>query len=685
MLPGDIQLLTALSRPSIAPDGSFAVHASSRPDLRADRAVGQLWRTELAGAPGAGPAAPRRLTRGISDSAPEISPDGTTIAFLRPDARGRRQIHLVDARGGEPLVLTDRLLGVDSFAWTPDGTALVLTSRCPEPGRCGDVPGLPPEAERPRRITGSRWQANGVGYVLDRPAHVLLVRAVPVDGEPDYPVSPHPDGPLAPRSPLRAVQLTRGPAEHTAIAVSADGTHVLAVREDLTADAADLRNEVVAIPLPPAAEGPAPADVPQAQVLVPREAGLRTQEIGLAGDGAVLLLACRPLGGRDAIAPDVALWRLEEDGPRRLTDPETLDVGAAGSEIVALGEDVLLRAARRGRVHAVRVRPDGRVEDVVRGDVVARSVAARRTAGGEVVLAVLAAADSPGMLVRATADPAAPQVLVDAGAELRALAPPVRGRELEAVGRTGYPVHGWLTVPEHPADPGSIPLILMIHGGPYAAYDVAVLDEVQVLVEAGYAVVHGNPRGSAGYGRAHGRAVRGAFGTVDAQDVLDLLEAALAADGRLDAQRLGIMGGSYGGYLTAWIIAHEHRFRGAIVERGFLDPVSFRGTSDIGGYFGDQYIGTSPEDVERQSAFARAGQVRTPTLVIHSEQDLRCPLEQGLRYHDALRRAGVETEMLIFPGEDHELTRSGRPRHRVQRFEAVLEWWRRRLSPAAAG
>src|SRR5699024_8401785 len=146
---------------------------------------------------------------------------------------------------------------------------------------------------------------------------------------------------------------------------------------------------------------------------------------------------------------------------------------------------------------------------------------------------------------------------------------------------------------------------------------------------------------------------------------------------RLDAEQLGIMGGSYGGYLTAWTIAHDHRFRGASVERGFLDPLSFQGTSDIGSYFGDEYIGSSAAGLERQSASARAGPVRAPTRVIHAGQELRCPLEQGTRYYTALRRAGVQAEMLIFPGEHHELTRTASPRHRVERFEAVLAWWER--------
>jgi len=166
---------------------------------------------------------------------------------------------------------------------------------------------------------------------------------------------------------------------------------------------------------------------------------------------------------------------------------------------------------------------------------------------------------------------------------------------------------------------------------------------------------------------------------VDFHDVMDFLGGALAGDARLDPERVGIMGGSYGGYLTAWTIAHEHRFAAAIVERGFLDPVTFQGTSDIGSFFGDEYVGTDPALMAAQSPMAVVGQVRTPTLVLHSELDFRCPLEQATRYYTALKRQGTEAEMLIFPGEDHELTRSGRPRHRVERFEAVLEWWQRHL------
>ncbi|MGY5766085.1 S9 family peptidase [Brachybacterium sp. DNPG3] len=711
MEPTDIELLTALSRPSLAPDGSFAVHASSRPDLRADRAVGQIWRTDL---PAAGPAgsagpeasddrpAPRRLTRGVHDTAPQVSPDGETIAFLRPDDRDRPQLHLLDARGGEPLRLTDEPLGVSAFRWAPDASQLVMLARVPEAGRYGSVEGLAAAAESPRRITTVRWQANGLGYATDRTTQVFVLDVPSLEDEPAYASAPQPDGtPASPALlPTEPLQLTEEGAEHSSAVFTADGWAVLAIREEFETDRRDLRNQLVSIPL----------DGEEETILLDAEDGFAISSLAVAPDGAILLLASTPAEGRNFVAPDTALWILEptdaEDAPipgftapRRLTDPAVHEVGGTGIGPVALDEDVLVGLLSRGRTHLLRVDRAGTTATILDGDVQVTGIDAVRTSDGDRILAALTAPASPGRLdlldlplpaadappagsaagepVGSAADGrAAARTLVDMGAALDGveLAAPT---ELELTGRSGYPVHGWVAAPE---GEGPFPTILLIHGGPHAAYGVSLFDEVQTLVAAGFAVVYGNPRGSAGYGREHGRAVRRGFGTVDADDVLDLLEGALADDGRLDAERLGIMGGSYGGYLTAWTIAHDHRFRGAIVERGFLDPLSFQGTSDIGSYFGDEYIGTSAEDIARQSAFAIADQVRTPTLVIHAEQDLRCPLEQGTRYYAALRRAGVDAEMLIFPGEDHELTRSGRPRHRIERFEAVLGWWERILA-----
>ncbi|SBS73804.1 S9 family peptidase [uncultured Microbacterium sp.] len=656
MRAADIDKLVSVGRPTIAPDGAFAVFAASRPDLTANRAVGQLWRVDLPDG------TPRRLTRGVSDTAPRLAPDGAAVAFLRADAKGKAQVFVVAAGGGEPVQATDARAGVGSFAWSPDGARLAYTARTPEQGRYGTVEGLEPIAEAPRRITGIRWHANGLGYLADRPAHVFLIDVPSVDAEPFYEPAPavRPEGEDAPKKQLvaaEAVQLTSGAGSYGGVAFTADGSEILAAVDEIETDRRDLSSRVVAL----SADGGTEREV------LARTALLSVDEIVVASDGTVALQASGVGEGRvDFIAPAVGLYLLEADGPRLLTDPDVLDLGEVGSHITAVGDDFLVQSRSRGTVSLVRVSRDGATASVFDGDV---EVAGHAAAGERIVVAY-ATPDSFGEL--ALVDRGA---LTDFGAPLRAQGLVLPG-EREITGRDGYPIHGWVAVP---AGEGPFPVILQIHGGPYASYGIHLFDETQVLVDAGYAVVYCNPRGSAGYGRAHGRSIRQAMGTVDFHDVIDFLEGVVAGDERLDGARVGVMGGSYGGYLTAWTIAHDHRFAGAIVERGFLDPVSFQGTSDIGSFFGDEYVGVDPVQMAAQSPMAVVDRVRTPTLVLHSELDYRCPLEQATRYYAALKRQGTEAEMLVFPGEDHELTRAGQPRHRVQRFDAVLQWWARHL------
>lgn len=651
----DIESLVSVGRPAVAPDGTFAVFATARPDLAANRSVGQLWRVELPGG------APRRLTRGVADRAPRLRSDGAFVGFLRADAKGRAQVFVIPSAGGEPVQATDAEAGVDDFSWSPDGLSLAFASRVIEPGRYGSVEGLDAAAEAPRRITGVRWHANGLGYVADRPSQLFVIDAPDPAGEPLYDTAPRVDETPPPRAvAAEAVRVTEGPASWTGTTWSHDGAELLTVPDQIEDARRDLRDRLIAVR----------ADGSGSRELVGTDAGLSIDHVTVAADGTVYFLAS-DVGpeGRDFIAPAEALWSLDAQGLRRLTDPDQVDLGEPGAHLTATEEGVLVQHRTRGRVTLLRVAPDGGVAEVVGGDV----EVVGHGAGGGRVLAALRTPSSFGELMEI--EGGSTRVLTrfgDAAGERGVVVP----REIEVAGRDGYPVHGWIATPE---GEGPFPVILQIHGGPYSQYSVALFDETQVLVDAGYAVVYGNPRGSAGYGREHGRAIRQAMGTVDLADVLDLFEGAVALDPRLDGARAGIMGGSYGGYLTAWTIAHDHRFAGAIVERGMLDPASFQGTSDIGSFFGDEYVGTTPEQIARQSPFAVVDQVQTPTLVIHSELDFRCPLEQATRYYAALKRQGTPAELLVFPGEDHELSRAGQPRHRLQRFEAILDWWARTL------
>ena len=657
MGPFDIEKLIAVGRPTIASDGAFAMFATSRPDLSANRAVGQLWRVQLPDGE------PRRFTRGVADASPQISPNDSAVAFRRLDGNGKPQIFVVGSRGGEPVQGTDVPLGVGEFDWSGDGSRIAFTARVPEKGRYGTVEGVDAAAEPPRHITGIRWNENGVGYTPDRPSHVFVIDVPPLYAEPFYEpaASVLPEGAEKPTKTLVAAdpaQLTSGTASHSALALRDD--EVLAVVDEIETDRRDLRSRLIAVRL----------DGTGQRELLDRSAGMTISSVTIAEDGAIALLASETGGsGRDFVGRSLALWLLDPDAaaPRRLTEPETIDLGEVGGHITAVGDDFLVQDRARGRVRLIRVTRSGEVSEELGGDVEVNGHAA---GGGRVVVA-MATPESFGELAL-VADGAARVVTTFAAHDLAVATP----RESTVNGRGGYPVHGWIA---RPKGDGPFPVLLQIHGGPYASYGIHLFDETQVLVSAGYAVVYCNPRGSAGYGAAHGRSIRGAMGTADLVDVLDFLDGAIAADLALDGSRVGILGGSYGGYLTAWTIAHDHRFAGAIVERGFLDPVSFQGTSDIGSFFGDEYVGTDDAAIAQQSPLAVVGQVTTPTLVIHSELDLRCPLEQATRYYSALKRQGNETEMLIFPGEDHELTRSGSPRHRVERFQAVLDWWSRYL------
>lgn len=654
MKSSDLDLLHSLSRPTVHPTGTSVVVAVSRPDLASDSYVGQLWQVHLPNG------APRRITRGRRDSLPQFSPDGTLIAFLRRDDRGTAQLAVMAASGGEPVLLTARTLGVDHFVWAPDCASIAFVSREPEIGRYGTVEGLGPEAEAPRHLSAQRYHSNGVGYITDRRAQVFQVQTADVAGEPTYPPAPSPGDPHPDPAPLPHVtQLTFTDVDHGAIAFSPDSRQLAVVAATHESGDADVRSDLHLVNLDNPGAGLA--------TLTASQPARSIQALLWAADGALYFLADE-LGdsARDFIGKAASLYVIDEptSSVRRLTD-SCLDLGESGSDITLDGDGVLVQGRHRGRVRTVRV--DAPKKGVMLGspDVV---VSGQSAGGGRIVVSFAGPATT-GDLALVSGDSSTP--ITDFSAALRD-----RGirqaSEITVAGRDGYPVHGWVI---EPPGVGPHPVLLNIHGGPFAQYSVAVMDEFQVYVDAGYAVVFCNPRGAAGYGEEHGRAIRQAMGTVDFDDVIDFLDGALAQKPQLDHDRLGVMGGSYGGYLTAWIIAHDHRFAAAIVERGFLDPLSFAGTSDIGFFFGDEYAGTDADALTAQSPMAHVGRVTTPTLVIHSENDLRCPLEQGQRYFAALKRQGVTTELLIFPGENHELSRAGRPRHRQQRFEHILAWW----------
>lgn len=689
MLPTDLPLLAGCSDPSLTPDGSVAVVSVTAPDLATDEERGSLWAVPTGG-PTGGPTGSsgglRRLTRGHRDTAAAVSPDGRWVAFLRAEPGGRPQLHLVELAGGEPVALTTDSqlpLGAGAPRWSPDGTALAFAARVPEPGRYGTAGGPAhlrgPDAEPPRLITAPAHRVDGVGHLTDRRPHAFVLDVAGATA-PASPGSPGPTGGLpAPR------QVTDGDADDTAPTWTADGSALLVLSARHDGAGHDLRRGVHRVA----------ASAERATELEPVVVGdLAVGSLAADPDGRRLWLLATALDerGLGAVAQPESLWTgllpepgagpLSPDSLERLTEPD-VDLGDPAGSLVVDALGALVAERSRGALRLLRVRPDGSLEVLLDGHL--QVVGAASTPDGATTVGVVADGASRGELVRVVppgqdAPDGGPARLTDVGAPLRATGRLRPLLEVEHPSRDGHPVHGWVVLPDperHGAGPH--PVLLLVHGGPHAQYGWALFDEAQVAAGAGYAVVMGNPRGSAGYGLAHGEAVLGALGTVDADDVLALLDGALAdASLPLDPGRVGVMGGSYGGYMTALLTTRTQRFAAAVVERGYLDATSFVGSADIGWYFADQLHG-SEEAMREQSPMTHVGSVRTPTLVVHSEHDWRCPVEQGQRWWTALRRQGVESALLLFPGEGHELTRSGRPSHRVARFEHLQRWWDRHL------
>lgn len=632
MQPTDVAHLISLGSPSISPDGGRAVVAASQADLEADEYRSRLWLVDLDGAE-----PPRQLTHGSHDAAPRYSPDGRWIAFLRAEGDGKPQLHVLPTAGGDARRLTDLRGGAGAPQWSPDSSALAFTARVPDEGRYGADDKVPADKEPPRRITGLQYRLDGVGFTIDQRSHVFVVD---LDGS---------DG---------ARQITFGDYEDNDVSWSPDGAWLAFAsarhenrEHDLNTDAFVIRRDGTEL----------------------RQVTDTSLWVGLprftpAGD----MLVFR---GVDP-GPDRSRWFARQEGVytvsvlpggrgTRLTDEEAVNVSEGDLHVD--DERALALVENRGAIDLVSVPLDGSpVSSVSSGR---RQITGFDVAAGTVVVAYKDETTSGELGVLRGDDV---HRLTDFAATLREHAQPRPIVELTSSAPDGQQLHGFLVLPD---GDGPHPVLLMIHGGPFAQYGWTLFDEAQVYAGASYAVVYTNPRGSSGYGAAYGDWIRGDVGERSSVDLLAMLDDALARPD-LDETRVGVLGGSHGGYMTSWLVGHTDRFAAAVSERAVNAIDSFEGSSDIGWGFGDDLYGDR-ENQRRLSPLTYADNINTPLLIVHSEHDWRCPLEQAQRLYVALRKRDAEVELLLFPGEGHELSRSGLPSHRVARFEAIVEWFDR--------
>jgi dipeptidyl aminopeptidase/acylaminoacyl peptidase len=249
-------------------------------------------------------------------------------------------------------------------------------------------------------------------------------------------------------------------------------------------------------------------------------------------------------------------------------------------------------------------------------------------------------------------------------------------------GVDGWPMDGWILKPRDFDPSKKYPLIVEIHGGPNTQYGYGFMHEMQMLAAAGYVVLFTNPRGSLGYGRDFALAVRGEWAVKDSLDIMAGVDAVIKM-GYIDEQRLGVIGGSYGGFMTSWLIGHSDRFRAAVADRSVIDRFSFFGSSDVGWDFTDDDMEVAPwDDPERymrMSPITYVKNIHSPVLIIHSESDLRCNIEQSEQLFAALKYLGRETLFVRFEGQSHGLSRGGHPKLRKERLRHIREWFEKYL------
>jgi dipeptidyl aminopeptidase/acylaminoacyl peptidase len=653
MRPEDIYALTSVGDPRLSPDGRRVAYVVNRIDAEANRYRSAIWLAALDGSE-----EPTRLTSGErSDGSPRWSPDGRWLAFVsnragEDEEKAPDELYVLSADGGEPRRLTEGKEDVQSIAWSPDSQRIAFARRVPEAAYEEEDE----RRRRPRRFTRVAYKLDSVGWIGDRRKHLFLVD---LDGS--------------------ERQLTDGDCENDEPAWSPDGRRI--VFTALRGERWDVEFVDALYELEVDSQGSEPRRLTQ-----PDEAASKAS---FSPDGSSIAYHHEPEDGTQPHHGRIAVMRA--DGRDRVALTTSLDRQCSPHPLVREpvwdGDRIVFRAEDGGNVHIYAVAADGSSEPEL-------------LVGGEQSTGLYDLRN--GWLVYTASTYTRPHELFGQdGAPITsvcddfvAAARPADVERFTARSADGTEVDAWLVRPADFDEGQRYPVLLTIHGGPFTQYETGFFDEVQVYAGAGYCVLYSNPRGGSGHSEEWGRAIRGpgdgagpGWGTVDYEDLMGVVDSALERFPFLDGDRLGVLGGSYGGYMTSWIVGHTNRFKAALSERAVNQLVSAFGSSDVFWVFERQFGGPMWEHVDDWLAMSPATYARdieTPLLVVHSENDLRCNVEQGEHLFILLRLLGKEVEMLRFPNESHELSRSGSPVHRVQRFEAILEWFGRYLSPTAA-
>jgi len=644
--------------PRLAPDGRHVVYSQQWADRKTEKKHKNLWVVSTSFDESG---EPQRFTYGDQDdSGPEWSPDGQQIAFLsdRGDPDRPAQIYLIPFHGGEARPLSSLEGEINSISWSPDGSRLLCTVRKTDP----DAIERREDEDKKKLGIVSRhydrvfYKLDGYGYLPRERTHLWTVDAR--SGE--------------------AVQLTDHPVFDEGFpAWSPDGKWIAFISN--RSDDPDFNFDADDLYVMPASGG----DLRRISTPI----GKISHPV-FSPDGQ--WIAYYGMEGESQWYKNNGIWVVPVDGsrePRNLTEPYDLHVDAWTINDMEQPETMpptwsldsqtlYFPVTRLGRSVLLSVSVDGsNLKAIIDEEGVVGSFSFDREQGK--LAYFFGTMDDPGQVF----------LLDETGNahQLTRVNQPLLAEldlgEVETVwiqGIVGNDLQGWIMKPPGFDPSKTYPSILEIHGGPLTQYGYYFMHEFYYLAAQGYVVHFCNPRGGRGYGEAHAKAIWRGWGGADYDDIMAWTDY-VANQPYIDPQKMGVTGGSYGGYMTVWIIGHTQRYRAAVTQRCVSNLTSMWGSSDFNWLFQEE-LGNKPpfEDLQKfwdHSPIKYIGGATTPTLVIHSENDLRCPIEQGEQVFVALKKLGVDSEMVRFPDEFHGLSRTGRTDRKIVRLNHIRRWF----------
>jgi len=663
----DLYSFQWIADPEIAPDGSQIVYTRVTVTPKHDGYETALWIIPSGGG------AARQLTAGPHDASARWSPDGKLLAFVRSvEATGKpteSQIYLLSMEGGEARPLTEMPKGPGAPVWSPDGKTIAFTSTA-KPEDFEKKKDKDEEKSDVRVITKAAYRSNGSGYnEPGRPSHIWTVAV-----------------PASPGAAEKARQVTNGEFSESDIVWSKDGAKIY------------FTSERVAEPYyqPPAND----------LYMVAAQGGDITKVASI--DGPIHAIALSPEGGHMAFIgsinhgdnvvqrsysqPDLFVTSLEPGAtPRNLTTKYDFDIGGGvgGDQAPPRGSGgsrpywskdgrfIFVLSAEEGSANLKRIDAEtGQVEPLTQGkqDVFAYSA----TPDGSKAAVLISTPENIGDLFMVDGASGKTRQLMHMNRELFSQLNLTAPQTIWYNSFDGKRIQAWVQRPPDFVEGKKYPLILDIHGGPHAAYGYTFDHEFQWMAAKGYIVLYPNPRGSTSYGQDFGNIIQYVYPGDDFKDLMAGVDD-LIKRGWVDPEKMGVTGGSGGGVLTNWAIGHTNRFKAAVSQRSIADWRDFWYTADFTQFTPSWFRGApweSEADYKERSPITYIDKMNTPLMLIEGEADYRTPPGAGgEQMFRALKYRKIPVVMVRFPGESHELSRSGKPVHRVERLEHIVAWF----------